>query len=46
VTGETFHRAYAAWGGGRGPSGQPLPWLLLITRRLVIDKARRRKLIS
>jgi len=46
VAGETFHRAYAAWGSGHGPAGQALPWLLLITRRLVIDKARRRRLIS
>ena len=46
VTSEAFHRAYAAWGNGHGPSGQALPWLLLITRRLVIDKARRRRLIS
>jgi RNA polymerase sigma factor (sigma-70 family) len=46
VTGEAFHRAYAAWQSGHGPSGQPLPWLLLIARRLVIDKARRRRLIS
>ena len=46
VAGETFHRAYTAWGSGHGPSGQALPWLLLITRRLVIDKARRHRLIS
>ncbi len=46
VAGETFHRAYVAWNSGHGPSGQALPWLLLIARRLVIDKARRRRLIS
>jgi len=46
VTSEAFHRAYSAWQSGRGPSGQALPWLLLITRRLVIDKMRRRRLIS
>lgn len=46
VTGEAFQRAYAAWDAGHGPSGQALPWLLLITRRLVIDRARRRKLLS
>src|ERR1035437_9116783 len=46
VTSEAFHRAYSAWQAGRGPSGQALPWLLLITRRLVIDKMRRRRLIS
>lgn len=46
VAGETFHRAYSAWGTGHRPGGQALPWLLLIARRLVIDKARRRRLIS
>ena len=46
VTAEVFHRAYAAWGSGHGPTGQSLPWLLLIARRLVIDRARRRRLIS
>ena len=46
VVGEAFGRAYAAWQSGRGPSGQALPWLLLITRRLVIDRSRRRKLLS
>jgi len=46
VTSEAFHRAYSAWQSGRGPLGQALPWLLLITRRLVIDKMRRRRLIS
>ncbi|HEX7430801.1 MAG TPA: sigma-70 family RNA polymerase sigma factor [Candidatus Limnocylindrales bacterium] len=46
VTSEAFHRAYSAWQSGRGPAGQALPWLLLIARRLVIDKMRRRRLIS
>ena len=46
VTGEAFQRAYTAWGAGRGPAGAPLPWLLLIARRLVIDRMRRRRLIS
>jgi RNA polymerase sigma factor (sigma-70 family) len=46
ITGEAFHRAYSAWQSGHGPSGQALPWLLLIARRLVIDKMRRRRLIS
>jgi RNA polymerase sigma factor (sigma-70 family) len=46
VAAEAFHRAYAAWQSGHGPTGQPLPWLLLIARRLVIDKTRRRRLIS
>lgn len=46
VAGEAFNRAYAAWRSGHGPAGRPLPWLLLITRRLVIDRSRRRKLLS
>ncbi len=46
VAGETFRRAYEAWCSDRGPTGQALPWLLLIARRLIIDKARRRKLLS
>ncbi len=46
VTAETFDRAYSAWRGGHGPAGQPLPWLLLIARRLVIDRGRRRRLLS
>ena len=46
VTGEVFHRALVAWNSGHGPTGAHLPWLLLIARRLVIDKTRRRRLIS
>jgi RNA polymerase sigma factor (sigma-70 family) len=46
VTADAFQRAYAAWDSGHGPAGQALPWLLLITRRLVIDKTRRRRLLS
>ncbi len=46
VTGEAFHRAYAAWESGHRPTGPALPWLLLIARRLVIDRTRRRRLIS
>jgi RNA polymerase sigma factor (sigma-70 family) len=46
VAGEAFHRALAAMRSGHGPAGQALPWLLLIARRLVIDRARRRRLIS
>lgn len=46
VTGEAFGRAYAAWCSGHGPAGQALPWLFLITRRLVIDRTRRRRLLS
>jgi len=46
VTAEAFQKAYAAWGSGHGPTGQPLPWLLLIARRTVIDRTRRRRLVS
>jgi RNA polymerase sigma-70 factor (ECF subfamily) len=46
VTGEAFQRAYAAWRSGHRPAGQALPWLFLITRRLVIDRSRRRRLLS
>jgi RNA polymerase sigma factor (sigma-70 family) len=46
VTGEAFQRAFAAWNAGHGPTGGALPWLLLIARRLVIDRVRRRKLLS
>ncbi len=46
VTADAFGRAYVAWRSGQGPAGQPLPWLLVITRRLVIDRARRRRLLS
>ena len=46
VAGEAFHRAYTAWQSGHGPSGGALPWLLLIARRLVIDRGRRRRLLS
>ena len=42
VTGEAFQRAYAAWRSGHGPAGQAL----LITRRLIIDRSRRRRLLS
>lgn len=42
---EAFERAYAAWSKGRRPSAEVLPWLLLITRRVIIDTERRRRLI-
>ena len=43
---ETFARALAAWSVGNGPSGRPLPWLLLICRRIVTDRWRRQRLIA
>jgi RNA polymerase sigma factor (sigma-70 family) len=45
VTGDVFERALRAWGAGRRPTGEALPWLLLVARRIVIDLARRRRLV-
>jgi RNA polymerase sigma factor (sigma-70 family) len=45
ITGEVFERSLRAWRSGRGPAGEALPWLLLVARRIVIDRARRRSLI-
>jgi RNA polymerase sigma factor (sigma-70 family) len=42
---EAFERAYSAWSRGRRPSAETLPWLLLITRRVIIDRERRSRLI-
>jgi RNA polymerase sigma factor (sigma-70 family) len=41
VAAEAFAQAFDAWRSGRGPRGRALPWLLLITRRLLIDRWRR-----
>lgn len=41
VAAETVRRAYSAWRDGRGPAGDPLPWLFVIARRIVIDRNRR-----
>jgi len=46
IVSDTFERAFAAWRSGHGPAGQPLPWLLLIARRIVTDRWRRRRLIQ
>lgn len=46
VVADAFGRAWAAWRSGHGPAGAPLPWLLTIARRLVIDRWRRRRLIG
>jgi len=47
VTAETFDRAYSAWRRGHGPRSQAaLPWLLQIARRIVIDRARRARLLA
>jgi RNA polymerase sigma factor (sigma-70 family) len=41
VASETVRRAYGAWQAGRGPVGEPLPWLFLIARRIVLDRNKR-----
>lgn len=41
VASETVRRAYGAWQAGRGPGGDPIPWLFLIARRIVIDRNKR-----
>ena len=45
VVAEVFRRAFEAWRDGRGPAGRPLPWLLLVARRLLTDRWRRGRLI-
>lgn len=45
VTADAFAAAFDAWRRGRGPTGRALPWVLLIARRLIIDRWRRRRLI-
>ena len=45
VAAETFERGLRAWRLGRSATGEPLPWLLLIARRIVIDRSRRRRLL-
>ena len=46
IVAETFARAFAAWRTGQGPAGRPLPWLLVIARRIATDRWRRRRLIA
>jgi RNA polymerase sigma factor (sigma-70 family) len=46
IVADVFTRAFAAWRSGRGPAGRPLPWLLLIARRLLTDRWRRRRLLQ
>jgi RNA polymerase sigma factor (sigma-70 family) len=46
IVAETFMRAFAAWRAGQGPAGRPLPWLLVIARRIATDRWRRRRLIA
>ena len=46
IVAETFARAFVAWRSGHGPAGRPLPWLLVIARRIATDRWRRRRLIA
>ncbi|HEV8403282.1 MAG TPA: sigma-70 family RNA polymerase sigma factor [Candidatus Limnocylindrales bacterium] len=46
VVSDTFARALSAWTRGNGPAGRPLPWLLVICRRIVTDRWRRQRLIG
>lgn len=45
VAADVFARAYDAMQHERAPIRRPLPWLLTITRRMVIDRWRHRRLI-
>lgn len=45
VVADTFDRALVAWRSGHGPAGRPLPWLIVIARRIIIDRWRRERLI-
>jgi RNA polymerase sigma-70 factor, ECF subfamily len=45
LCGETFFRAWQAWRGFRGGPAEARAWLLRIARNLVIDQARRRRLL-
>ena len=46
IVAETFARAFSAWRSGHGPAGRPLPWLLVIARRISTDRWRRRRIIA
>jgi RNA polymerase sigma-70 factor (ECF subfamily) len=45
VVADTFHRAFAAWRSGHGPAARALPWLLVIARRIMVDRWRRERFI-
>ncbi|MCI0581297.1 MAG: sigma-70 family RNA polymerase sigma factor [Chloroflexi bacterium] len=45
VVSDTFDRAFVAWRSGHGPAGRALPWLLVIARRIVVDRWRRERLV-
>jgi RNA polymerase sigma-70 factor (ECF subfamily) len=45
VVADTFDRAFEAWRSGHGPAGRTLPWLIVIARRIVVDRWRRGRLL-
>ncbi|HEY5486525.1 MAG TPA: sigma-70 family RNA polymerase sigma factor [Candidatus Limnocylindrales bacterium] len=45
VAAETFRRAFVAWRAGKGAVAEPLPWLFLTARRIVVDRERRNRLV-
>ena len=45
VVSETFDRAFVAWRSGRGAADRPLPWLIVIARRIIVDRWRRARLL-
>jgi RNA polymerase sigma factor (sigma-70 family) len=45
IVSETFDRAFVAWRSGRSSGDRPLPWLIVIARRIMIDRWRRGRLL-
>ena len=45
IVADTFDRAFAAWRSGHGPAGRALPWLIVIARRILVDRWRRGRLL-
>jgi RNA polymerase sigma-70 factor, ECF subfamily len=46
VVADTFDRALRAWRSGHGPAGRALPWLIVIARRILVDRWRRNRLVG
>lgn len=45
IVADSFDRAFSAWRSGNGPAGRALPWLIVIARRIIVDRWRRGRLI-
>jgi len=45
VVASTFDRAFAAWRSGHGPAGGAVPWLIIIARRILVDRWRRTRVL-